>query len=104
MMFMGEEWGAGTPWQFFTDYPDPELAAAVAPGGGAEFAAHGWAGEDVPDPQDPATRDASVLDWAEPAARAARAAARLVPRADRAAPVRAGPAPTTTCARSGRAR
>ena len=30
-----------------------------------EFAAHGWAGEDVPDPQDPATRDRSVLDWSE---------------------------------------
>ncbi|MDX2879234.1 DUF3459 domain-containing protein, partial [Streptomyces ipomoeae] len=31
-----------------------------------EFAAHGWAEEDVPDPQDPATRDRSCLDWSEP--------------------------------------
>ena len=32
----------------------------------AEFGGHGWSGDEVPDPQDPATRDRSVLDWAEP--------------------------------------
>ena len=66
MLFMGEEWAASTPWQFFTDFPDPDLGAAVRDGRRAEFATHGWDAEDVPDPQDPATRDASVLDWAEP--------------------------------------
>ncbi|SDO54279.1 malto-oligosyltrehalose trehalohydrolase [Actinacidiphila guanduensis] len=66
MLFMGEEWGAGTPWQFFTDHDDPELAAAITRGRRREFAAHGWAEEDVPDPQDPATRDRSCLDWTEP--------------------------------------
>ena len=66
MVFMGEEWGASTPWQFFTDFPDPDLGAAVRNGRRSEFAEHGWDAEDVPDPQDPATRDASVLDWAEP--------------------------------------
>ncbi|MFE1291998.1 malto-oligosyltrehalose trehalohydrolase [Streptomyces sp. NPDC058751] len=66
MLFMGEEWGATTPWQFFTDHTDPELADAVRRGRRREFAAHGWAEEDVPDPQDPATRDRSCLDWAEP--------------------------------------
>ncbi|MEU6574239.1 malto-oligosyltrehalose trehalohydrolase [Streptomyces sp. NPDC046805] len=66
MLFMGEEWAAGTPWQFFTDHTDPELAAAVRQGRRREFAAHGWAEEDVPDPQDPATRDRSCLDWTEP--------------------------------------
>ena len=66
MLFMGEEWGAGTPWQFFTDHPDPELAEAVRTGRRREFAAHGWAEEDIPDPQDPATRDRSCLDWSEP--------------------------------------
>ncbi|PRH79124.1 malto-oligosyltrehalose trehalohydrolase [Streptomyces solincola] len=65
MLFMGEEWGASTPWQFFTDHTDPELAEAVRTGRRREFAAHGWAAEDVPDPQDPATRDRSCLDWAE---------------------------------------
>jgi maltooligosyltrehalose trehalohydrolase len=66
MLFMGEEWAAGTPWQFFTDHTDPELAQAVRRGRRREFAAHGWAEEDVPDPQDPATRDRSCLDWSEP--------------------------------------
>ncbi|MFJ7899809.1 malto-oligosyltrehalose trehalohydrolase [Streptomyces sp. NPDC096198] len=67
MLFMGEEWGAGTPWQFFTDHTDPGLAEAVRNGRRREFAAHGWAAEEVPDPQDPATRDRSCLDWSEPA-------------------------------------
>ena len=66
MLFMGEEWAAGTPWQFFTDHTDPDLADAVRRGRRREFAAHGWAEEDVPDPQDPATRDRSCLDWSEP--------------------------------------
>jgi maltooligosyltrehalose trehalohydrolase len=65
MLFMGEEWAAGTPWQFFTDHTDPELAEAVRQGRRREFAEHGWAAEDVPDPQDAATRDRSCLDWAE---------------------------------------
>ncbi|MFE2291555.1 malto-oligosyltrehalose trehalohydrolase [Streptomyces sp. NPDC059452] len=66
MLFMGEEWGARTPWQFFTDHTDPELAEAVRNGRRREFGAHGWAEEEIPDPQDPATRDRSCLDWAEP--------------------------------------
>jgi len=65
MVFMGEEWAASTPWQFFTDFADPELAAAVRNGRRAEFASHGWDEADVPDPQDHATRDRSVLDWDE---------------------------------------
>ncbi|MEW1824528.1 malto-oligosyltrehalose trehalohydrolase [Streptomyces sp. NPDC088196] len=66
MLFMGEEWAAGTPWQFFTDHTDPDLAEAVRQGRRREFTSHGWAAEDVPDPQDPATRDRSCLDWTEP--------------------------------------
>ncbi|WP_274563421.1 malto-oligosyltrehalose trehalohydrolase [Streptomyces spiramyceticus] len=67
MLFMGEEWAARTPWQFFTDHTDPELAQAVRAGRRREFAAHGWAEEDIPDPQDPRTRERSCLDWSEPA-------------------------------------
>ncbi|MFJ7493900.1 malto-oligosyltrehalose trehalohydrolase [Streptomyces sp. NPDC097727] len=67
MLFMGEEWGARTPWQFFTDHTDPALAEAVRTGRRREFAAHGWAADDIPDPQDPATRNRSCLDWSEPA-------------------------------------
>ena len=65
MLFMGEEWGASTPWQFFTSHPEPELAAATAAGRKAEFAAMGWDESIVPDPNDPATFLRSKLDWAE---------------------------------------
>jgi maltooligosyltrehalose trehalohydrolase len=65
MLFMGEEWAAGTPWQFFTSHPEPELAAAVRTGRRREFGSHGWAEADVPDPQDPATFERSKLDWSE---------------------------------------
>jgi maltooligosyltrehalose trehalohydrolase len=65
MIFMGEEWAASTPWQFFTSFDDDALADAVRRGRRAEFGAHGWSEDAVPDPQDPATRDASVLDWSE---------------------------------------
>jgi malto-oligosyltrehalose trehalohydrolase len=65
MLFMGEEWGADTPWQFFADHPEPWLAQAVADGRRREFAAHGWAAADVPDPQDERTFLRSKLDWSQ---------------------------------------
>ncbi|MFC4021738.1 malto-oligosyltrehalose trehalohydrolase [Micromonospora sp. GCM10011542] len=65
MLFMGEEWAASTPWQFFTSHPEPELAVAVATGRKREFAEHGWTAAEVPDPQDPQTYLRSRLDWAE---------------------------------------
>lgn len=65
MLFMGEEWGASTPWQYFTDHQEPELAEAVRTGRRAEFAGHGWEADDIPDPQDPATVRASTLRWDE---------------------------------------
>ncbi|MFL0239436.1 malto-oligosyltrehalose trehalohydrolase [Mycobacterium sp. SMC-17] len=65
MLFMGEEWGASTPFQFFSSHPEPELARATAEGRKAEFADHGWAADDIPDPQDPATFQRSKLDWDE---------------------------------------
>jgi len=65
MLFMGEEWAASTPWQFFSSFPDPDLGRAVSEGRRGEFSRHGWDAEEVPDPQDPATRDASVLRWEE---------------------------------------
>jgi len=65
MLFMGEEWGASTPWQFFTSHPEPELARATAEGRISEFARMGWDPAQVPDPQDPATFERSHLDWSE---------------------------------------
>ena len=66
MLFMGEEWGATTPWQFFTSHPEKELGEATARGRIAEFAKMGWDPEVVPDPQDPRTFERSHLDWSEP--------------------------------------
>nr|BFF11679.1 hypothetical protein GCM10025699_29820 [Microbacterium flavescens] len=65
MLFMGEEWGASTPWQFFTSHPEPELGEATARGRKAEFAQMGWDESVVPDPQDPATFERSRLRWEE---------------------------------------
>jgi maltooligosyltrehalose trehalohydrolase len=65
LLFQGEEWGADTPFQFFTSHADAGLGRKVSTGRRQEFAAFGWA--DLPDPQDPATFERSKLDWAEPA-------------------------------------
>ena len=65
MLFMGEEWAASTPWQYFTDHIDPALATAVAEGRRLEFGAHGWGPAEVPNPQDKETFLRSKLDWAE---------------------------------------
>ncbi|GAB47142.1 malto-oligosyltrehalose trehalohydrolase [Mobilicoccus pelagius] len=65
MLFMGEEWAASTPWQYFTDHTDVDLAQAVRDGRRREFATHGWTEEDVPDPQDAATVRVSTLHWSE---------------------------------------
>jgi maltooligosyltrehalose trehalohydrolase len=66
MLFMGEEWGASTPFQFFSAHPEPELARATAEGRKKEFADHGWDADEIPDPQDPQTFQRSKLDWTEP--------------------------------------
>ena len=65
MLFMGEEWGASTPFQFFSSHPEPELAHATVEGRKAEFAEHGWDADDIPDPQDPQTFQRSKLNWDE---------------------------------------
>jgi maltooligosyltrehalose trehalohydrolase len=65
MLFMGEEWGASTPWQFFTSHPEPELGRATAEGRISEFEKMGWDPDVVPDPQDPETFTRSKLNWDE---------------------------------------
>jgi maltooligosyltrehalose trehalohydrolase len=61
---MGQEWAASTPFQFFTDHND-EIGPSVTEGRKEEFGDFpGFQGE-VPDPQDPATFQRSVLDWNE---------------------------------------
>jgi maltooligosyltrehalose trehalohydrolase len=65
MLFMGEEWGASTPWLYFTDHPEPDLAAAVATVRRREFASFGWSPEDVADPQSVESFERSRLVWSE---------------------------------------
>jgi 1,4-alpha-glucan branching enzyme len=65
MLFQGEEWGASSPFAFFTSHPEPELGKAVTEGRTKEFARMGWDLSRVPDPQDPETFRRSKLDWTE---------------------------------------
>ena len=65
MVFMGEEWGASTPFQFFSSHPEPEIADATRAGRRREFAEHGWDADDIPDPQDRQTFTRSKLDWTQ---------------------------------------
>ncbi|MGE0444064.1 MAG: alpha-amylase family glycosyl hydrolase [Vicinamibacterales bacterium] len=72
LIFMGQEWSAGTPFQFFTDH-HPELGRRVTEGRRQEFKqfaafADPAARDRLPDPQAPATFAASRLRWDEPAA------------------------------------
>jgi len=65
LLFEGEEWGATSPFLYFTDHQDAELGAAVREGRRNEFTAFGWDPEQVPDPQDRTTFERSQLNWAE---------------------------------------
>jgi maltooligosyltrehalose trehalohydrolase len=65
LLFQGEEWGASSPFQYFTDLEDPELGRVVSEGRRREFAAFGWSPEEVPDPQALETFQRSKLDWEE---------------------------------------
>ena len=70
MLFMGEEWAAAEPFDFFCDYAEP-LASAVRNGRREEFAhLPEFADEEtlakLADPNAASTRDACVLDWSAP--------------------------------------
>jgi maltooligosyltrehalose trehalohydrolase len=65
MLFQGEEWGASTPFQYFTAHEDAELARQVSEGRRREFRAFEWEPDAVPDPQAPGTFDRSRLEWDE---------------------------------------
>jgi maltooligosyltrehalose trehalohydrolase len=65
MIFQGEEFAASTPFQYFADHEDPEMATAVKTGRKAEFAAFGWNPDDIPDPEKRETFERSKLKWDE---------------------------------------
>lgn len=57
LLFMGEEYGEGAPFLYFTDHGDRDLADAVSRGRRAEYPE-----QDAPDPQSPETFARSRLD------------------------------------------
>jgi maltooligosyltrehalose trehalohydrolase len=69
LLFMGQEWGASSPFLFFTDH-DAELGGLVTQGRRKEFAgfrafSDAAARERIPDPQAEETFARSRLDWGE---------------------------------------
>ena len=67
LLFMGQEWGTHSPFQYFTDHR-AELGEKVWDGRRHQFKGFvGNAGQtqEVPNPQDPTTFSRCKLDWAE---------------------------------------
>jgi maltooligosyltrehalose trehalohydrolase len=69
LLFMGQEWGASTPFQFFTDH-DAAIGRLTSEGRRAEFKSFAAFRDPalratIPDPQDPATFLRSRLRWEE---------------------------------------
>jgi glycogen operon protein len=69
MLWMGQEWAASTPFQYFTDHPE-ELGKLVTEGRRNEFKSFTAFSdptnrERIPDPQSPETFRRSVLRWDE---------------------------------------
>jgi maltooligosyltrehalose trehalohydrolase len=62
MLFMGEEWGDVSPFQYFVSHSDKDLIEAVRKGRKAEFEAFHAQGE-APDPQSEETFERSKLNW-----------------------------------------
>ncbi len=65
MIFMGEEWAASSPWQYFADFQDTQLRKNVSEGRKRDFAHFGWKEDEIPDPMDPETFRRSKLQWSE---------------------------------------
>ncbi len=69
LLFMGQEWAASTPFQYFTDL-EPALGRLVTEGRRREFEAFPEfslpaSRERIPDPQSPQTFQGSRLRWSE---------------------------------------
>jgi len=65
MLFQGEEWGATTPFLYFSNHRDPVLAEMVREGRRREFAAFADRRNEIPDPQALETFTRSKLVWKE---------------------------------------
>jgi maltooligosyltrehalose trehalohydrolase len=65
LLFQGDEWAASTPFQYFADHEDPEMARLVSEGRKREFAPFGWDPNLIPNPEDRQTFERSKLNWDE---------------------------------------
>ena len=65
LIFQGEEFAASTPFLYFADHEDSEMARSVREGRRGEFAAFGWNPADIPDPGSAETFVRSKLKWDE---------------------------------------
>lgn len=64
LLFQGEEWGASSPFLYFSDH-ESKLGKQIAEGRRRDFEKFGWAGSDIPDPQARDTFEKSQLHWSE---------------------------------------
>jgi maltooligosyltrehalose trehalohydrolase len=69
MLFQGEEWAASSPFMYFANHQEQELAESVRNGRRKEFTSFGWDPERIPDPQKESTYFNSKLKWSEAAQR-----------------------------------
>jgi len=65
LIFQGEEFAASTPFLYFADHNDLEMARAVSAGRRRDFAAFGFTAQEIPDPEACETFDRSKLKWNE---------------------------------------
>lgn len=64
LLFMGEEYGERSPFQYFVSHGDLDLIEKVRQGRRSEFEHFAWKG-DIPDPAAPQTFTNSKLHWEE---------------------------------------
>ena len=65
MLFMGEEFASSSPFLYFADHEDEEMAKAVSEGRKRDFALFGFAELEIPNPEARETFDRSKLRWDE---------------------------------------
>jgi maltooligosyltrehalose trehalohydrolase len=65
MLFQGEEFAASSPFLYFADHEDEEMARLVSEGRKREFAAFGFAEAELFNPEAPETFAMSRLKWDE---------------------------------------
>jgi maltooligosyltrehalose trehalohydrolase len=65
LIFQGEEYAASTPFLYFADHEEPEMAKLVSEGRRKEFAAFGFLEKEIADPEARETFERSKLNWDE---------------------------------------